>query len=363
MSKNRDFRNPYVDHIKAIGIALMVLSHVDNRVESFLFLFYMGVFFVASGYCYHGLKNYTWRGWFIYVWKHLKKLYFPYVAYNVLLLLLRNMLVQCHLIPYSGAYKSGYISTSQIPLELIKIVCFSSTELLASALWFVRTLFVVLVAFSLLDFFAHKLNSAEGMPSVGWAILGFLALAVDFCFLEPNTSNFIITQIRSCALGIVCLIIGYLLKCFHWEAYHKFWHGGAALAFLLFESRFITLNSSFECVNPALFVLSVLCGWVMCWSIAEIVSTNKVISRIVGYIGQHTIWILFLHYLAIKPVIGLYALLHKKSITFVEQLMPFQNVGYKCTWYFDIMYVLAGVFAPLLIERIWHIGKKLLNTD
>lgn len=52
--------DPYVDYVKAIGIVFVVFSHVDNRADSFLFLFFMGIFFVASGYCYNGLKAWTW---------------------------------------------------------------------------------------------------------------------------------------------------------------------------------------------------------------------------------------------------------------------------------------------------------------
>lgn len=36
--------DPYVDYVKAIGIVFVVFSHVDNRADSFLFLFYGNVF-------------------------------------------------------------------------------------------------------------------------------------------------------------------------------------------------------------------------------------------------------------------------------------------------------------------------------
>lgn len=142
-----------------------------------------------------------------------------------------------------------------------------------------RTLFIVLTVYSFLDLLAHKMGFCGRDAYTGWGVLGLFVLIVEFVFLEPNASIFIAAQMRTCALGIVCLILGRLLRVFRWEVYHRFWHGGVALAFLLLESHFVILNTSFECGNPVLFVVSVSCGWIMCWSAAELVCKNQMFTE------------------------------------------------------------------------------------
>lgn len=76
-------RVEWIDWAKFVGIALVVYAHIPNAsFGNFAFLFHMPFFFIISGYLYkiRPLKEEIKRS--------MKALLVPYLAYNLLLLII-----------------------------------------------------------------------------------------------------------------------------------------------------------------------------------------------------------------------------------------------------------------------------------
>ena len=50
-------RNLTLDIVKGIGIALIVLGHIDNAAVNFIYLFHVSLFFIVSGYLFNPEKK------------------------------------------------------------------------------------------------------------------------------------------------------------------------------------------------------------------------------------------------------------------------------------------------------------------
>ena len=88
--------NTSVNYLKALGISLMVLGHsgiIDHEI-SFIYMFHMPLFFIASGYCFKEKYLSAPRQ---YLYNKVKGIYWPYVKWSLLFLLLHNVCFNLHL--------------------------------------------------------------------------------------------------------------------------------------------------------------------------------------------------------------------------------------------------------------------------
>ena len=77
--------NTSVNYLKALGISLMVLGHsgiIDHEI-SFIYMFHMPLFFIASGYCFKEKYLSAPRK---YIYNKVKGIYWPYVKWSLLFL-------------------------------------------------------------------------------------------------------------------------------------------------------------------------------------------------------------------------------------------------------------------------------------
>ena len=76
-------RNPTIDVLKGICILFMVGGHSGFPIKSFIYLFHMAVFFMASGYCYKESNSEDSDHFLRFVVRKLKTLWFPYVLWTL----------------------------------------------------------------------------------------------------------------------------------------------------------------------------------------------------------------------------------------------------------------------------------------
>ena len=98
-----------------------------------------------------------------------------------------------------------------------------------------------------------------------------------------------------------------------------------------------------EFVNPAIYITTTLAGFFFTISIAEILCSTVILSKI-EYIGKHTMSILLLHFLSFKVVNLFQCLIYKHPLYRVASFPTFcSNNG----WW--IIYAVTGVLLPLFI--------------
>lgn len=103
--RQRDLR---LDILKGIGIILMVMGHANASSRSFIYLFHMAVFFIASGWLYREDAAKSGAGIWRFVRRRILSLYVPYVLTETIYSALNNVFLQLHF------YSSGMLK-EQLP--------------------------------------------------------------------------------------------------------------------------------------------------------------------------------------------------------------------------------------------------------
>lgn len=139
-----------LDILKGLCIILVVIGHSGSIFTHYIYLFHVGVFFIASGYVYKPVR--TWRELKRYVYKRVIRLYLPYVGCNLLFCAINNWLVAWNIYD-----TTKYISIKTLPLHIIKILCMIENSELLGAAWFLRVLFLLSVVYAFFDLCIIKL--------------------------------------------------------------------------------------------------------------------------------------------------------------------------------------------------------------
>lgn len=91
MNRNRCLE---LDILKGIAILLVVIGHSGaGKVTEFIYLFHVSVFFMASGYTYHEIKDI--KDFLSFIKKRIKRLYMPYVVCNLLFYMTTSAIYIC----------------------------------------------------------------------------------------------------------------------------------------------------------------------------------------------------------------------------------------------------------------------------
>ena len=156
-------RNVRIDIIKGIGISLIVLGHTQMFLSQFVNLFHVGLFFIASGYCFKEKNSDDLSGVGRFFVKRVKQLYVPFVLWNLGYLCLHNLLCEINIYSLNSELGSMYpligrYSVSDTVRQAVQIVLVNAGEQLAGACWFLRALFVMDILFVFSDFLIKKIT-------------------------------------------------------------------------------------------------------------------------------------------------------------------------------------------------------------
>lgn len=144
-------RNKSIDFLKGMAIILMVLGHALNdwpdaeRVRSFIYLFHMPVFFMASGYVFNMSRVRDWQGVRDFGWKRIKRLWFPYVLWTSAFTI------------FNAAFFNWHIVSGEVPVFrqfAYNAALIGRTELTA-AMWFVQSIFWASIAYAVVCWLCH----------------------------------------------------------------------------------------------------------------------------------------------------------------------------------------------------------------
>lgn len=360
-------RNNKIDIVKGIGIILVVLGHSGVMFENFIYLFHMSIFFIVAGYCYnikysesiYGIKN-------LFI-KRMKSLWKPYVLWNIAFILLNNIFI---LINFYTTNKelvdnkdllinntAQYFSIPKIFREIFRVILFSGGTQLTGTFWFFRTLFWTTVLFAVILFFTQKIESRYFKAGVEIIILFIIALSGVFLQKKGiNTYN----------IGTVCSVYGlmYLGKVFRTvqikrgdrQANEKFqWINiavGIGILLILNKYNHISLNIN-NYPNIIVLWVAAVAGWLMVYGIAFYLEKIKKVSRILEYIGRHTITVMCLHFITFKVVNLIQVLIYNEPI---EYIASFPILHSENGWWF--VYTVAGVILPIMVVLVYGEIRK-----
>lgn len=339
-------RDPVVSMTKGIGIILMAVGHSGCPVflHDFIYMFHMPLFFIMAGWCF---KETYLKSIPEFVFKKLKGLYVPYVVISLLFLLLHNIFVRLHL-------ETGTIYDFKDIVGISKsiIVSLHKHEQLLGAMWFIpQLLYSSIIAALLLKFVKNRIvlllslltmtilsqKFSLGIPYTGVGSVTFFAAAFyvmgSRLAKEVNVCN--INTCVICAMGIVVYVAS-------------------------------VINPSSIFVKSPLWVLPYFCVAVIRTLVvinisARVEKSQKKIllhlKEVLCYLGDNSIYILVLHFLAFKVVSFVSVKLLGLPIDRLSDFPVLEGGKIKCLW---LMYSIAGLLIPVLLCMFYQGVKRCL---
>ena len=343
-------RDQTLDILKGIGIILMVLGHSGtfSAVADFVYLFHMALFFMASGYVWNDKKAADFAAVRKSVLARLKGLLLPFAVANGCFTLLNNLFVALHIY---GPDK--VMSLEQTLINLVKNMLFAGDTTMGGASWFFRTLFFVSVAHIVIRYIATHWKFGKAF-FFAVAAATFLGAAVI-----NHTRWTFPMGIHTCFCGYAAFLMGYFLKkCNFAQWIQKFRYPAMLLSFvgLALLSLIDTIGLGAGNIGNLPFFITVsLLGWCLCWTIATALSGLP--ARFLCLCGRKSVWIVFCHFLAFKPVALVYLLITGGDMSLLSAFPV-----YAVSWLW-IAYTVVGTVLPLALCLGYGRVRTMLQTS
>ncbi|MDR3598274.1 acyltransferase family protein [Clostridium sp.] len=335
-------REDYMDIVKALGIILVVMAHVQSPGEQMIFLFHMPLFFFVSGYFYKDKYSDNIE---ILIKKRLKLLYIPFIKYELIFLVLHNFFVNLSFYSSYGNETIKFYSTNDLIINVIKILTFNGTEVLLIPLWFLPVLFFTTIIFCLINRY-FKLKWARFLTIV---ILFILGIGLKYCDVNLIFNYFCPETISISLVALAFFYIGYLYNRYKKAIKLNFFVALVLFAVLVISRKYnirvdMRLNSY---SNPIMLIPDALCGIYLLIYISRKMCDLNVDISLLKYIGRNTIPILALQYISFKLIYLIQIIVYKLPIIRLGDLGPINSTGF---WW--IIFTMIGVLLPIIIHYI-----------
>ena len=350
-----------LDIVKGIGIIFMAAGHSGVPFRSFIYLFHMAAFFIASGFFYKDSSSDDISAVIKGCISKLKQLWLPFFVWAVIYILLHNFFLKINVytdnplvLDYSAGMYNRVIepySASEILRRLLKAVIFSCGEPMLGAGWFLRILFVDSVAYLLCDYLIKLLFKKHVL--LFQAIVSLVLLAFGYYCSLHDLTLYGIAQ----GASFYCLYFtGHLLALYREKYAGWTWKQHAPICVLSF-GLLLWLNSigsvAFDqnkYVNPLFLLASSLSGWCFLYSLSYFLKLIPGIKRILTGIGKRTLSILLLHFLCMKVVAAIIVAVYKLP-SFCIAVFPY-IYGDRGLWW--LAYTAVGVAIPVAANILYH---------
>jgi len=342
-------RNNTVSYVKAIGIILMVIGHILSKGcigHSFIYAFHMPLFFIMSGYCF---KEKYLDDAKLFVLRKIKGIYLPFVLFALPFLALHN--VFCSWYFYEPDWLYGWKDFAWNAGRIVTRM--SMNEGLLGTFWFLKELFWG----SLIFYIMMRLLKGNIISTM----IGLFAIAELMCVFGLQVPYFTISYNSVyAAFFIAC---GYLWKV-RSERISELRNGwkwmlciigiGALVAELIWSPQIGMLGNipislvyyAIPAIGTTMMVFYA-CRWIES-------RLPNMISRLVQFVGNHSLSIMALHFTAFKLVSLVLVKAHHMPI---ERLVEFPVVR-ECAngGGAILLYTFVGVCFPLVCAWLWQRG-------
>lgn len=350
---NRDDR---IDILKAIGIILMVCGHCGVPFRSFIYLFHMAIFFIASGYCFNAHNSEDSPHVLKFILRKLKGLWLPYVLSMIAYSILHNIFIWLNIYT-DNTDVFQYLNSRQITLtnawtlaqiieNILKSLLLHGHTQMGSALWFVATLMEISVLYCVLNFVIRKcigekrIEVFQFLFSASFLGLGYFMATRN---IECGGWNRIFSFYTLFFIGVE--IRRYSEKFLHKIAIYGKWIALCSFVILLLLQRNEVALDQNQYVNPGFLIIVSFLGWLLTFSVADIISKFKAIKKPLVILGQNTMPVVILHFLSFKIVnlLGVLVLGLPKYCIAAFPVLVYDDI----LW---IVYAIVGVIVPVICK-------------
>ncbi|MGN0455475.1 MAG: acyltransferase family protein [Acutalibacteraceae bacterium] len=346
-------RNSNIDAIKGIGIVLMVWGHCAAPFTHFVYLFHMAIFFMASGYLWNDKYSENTVEMKKFIIKRLKSLWLPFVVCNLVFTILNNTFIDIgiytvneqflQLVTGSNQQLAMYFNFKDLIFAVLKNLLFIGQTQLGAATWFLRTLFIVSICHLIVRFIGIHLSKEKVVTviAISLAIIG--AMITNFTKLELPAA------LQNCFAAYIAFVLGVYIRKFSlmtMVSNRKLPVGIISFAVLILLNFIGNIGMSTGQITSVLFFCTAsISGWLLLWVLSDVLP--QIIKKLFIYLGQHTLWIVLLHFLSFKAVTYVYLLLTKQDMLLLASHPAIENVNW--LW---VVYLFIGLLLPVICESL-----------
>lgn len=344
-------KNNFISIAKAIGIILMVAGHsgcpaIMNR---FLYLFHMPLFFVCSGYFFKDIEDSN--ALTIYYKRKTQGLYIPYLKWSLFFLLLHNLFVATNIINCEIYDLNDYVR------QIFNICIMKDFEILIRPFWFIKELLLSSILIATLSYIRNrylKKNTNLLFVSI-FLILTMSCKYHNICF--PVLGD----------VSILTLSITYIYTGMLYREYENKIELGNTTCIICFAITFIgsiffkgEIDMRYTTVSNILpYLLLSIIGIFFVFGVSKFLNSHFYNNHSVYYIGNHTMPILALNLFALK----LGNLVKIQIYDMPIESLASHTIIYDQNQLFWILYIIIGVFIPLLLEHIYMFFIKKVKIN
>lgn len=345
----------HINYLKILGMFYLLFWHTEiNRLNILSIAFFIQMFFFASGYFYNdpvpGFSNYSY-----FIIKRVKSLYFPFIKYSLAFLLLNYLFVHLHII--SEIFRIPVSMTS-----ILNILKLKANQPLAGAMWFVAALFWAALLFLFLSAFLRAVEKLTGMTKASEAIRLFLVVGFYIFGYYLAAKKIVLPAHLDISFTMLLFYyLGFIYRRYENRIGKNFLLAAICLATLVYFSRIgFPAIASRQYTNPVHLLICGIAGTYLTLYLSIFAAriTPERPAGWVNYMGENTMAILALHFLAFKLIHLIYIFSYNLPI---QKLSDFPTIP-ESSQFWRWGYVLAGFFLPLLGTMIIKKVKPVLQN-
>lgn len=209
-------REQYVDFVKGCAMISVVLIHIDFVFPTYSFLntrdilgglWRVPVFFLVSGFF---LRDDKMKHPMIFLKPKFKTLYLKALILYISYVLLHNVFLDWGWYFYDVEYRHGFMHKWDM-FEILKHIMvqflFFYREPVGGAMWYVDSLLIALVGYSLLMWIVNKIRTNEYNKEVIVGMTIFILALISF--LLTKKFNVMIPRVSNSLSGLLLIYIGH----------------------------------------------------------------------------------------------------------------------------------------------------------
>lgn len=334
MSKKK--RNEYMDIAKGIAIILMVAGHCDGGgvVNNFVNLFHMALFIFISGFFFK-FKIVNVKEFIYFLKKRILSLYIFYLKFELSFYLLTNIFFKIGFLSSAVLYGDKIItpisSYQQFLIQILKILILMGREPFCGAFWFIVTLIFINIMYGIIVYISNKQNILNSEKA---RLL--LVMLIFLCGCLMNKMGMNIPRFSPSFTLMLPYYIGNLigekkLKIFFTNKY--FFIVSIISLFYLYDRGSVAMNHN-EFTSVTFLILTMIYGiYTIIFLSKKIVKWFPKISKLLQYIGRHTLSIMGWHYIGFKVTMIIQLLFRAINYADLAKLGG-ENRNYNSIWYY-----------------------------
>lgn len=343
-------RIPYIDAAKGIGIILVCIGHAitgnggagSNFWLGFISQFHMPFFFLISGlnfseaYTAHPVAS---------GWKKLKAYYIPFVVYNMIFVLLHNVMADWSIFP-------EYLSIWDLVKNMFAVLTFHIQEI-CGAMWFLRTLLTILLLFIAIRSLVNRLVSARRRE---WITAGIVLVLVVLSMLGRVPEVF---KINLAFYYLLFFYAGFLIRKYDLIRFiRKYQWGwilvGAGINLLFAAQNLFWIDGTGRADIQLLRLFGQITGSLMV--LAAVQSPVFADNRLLHLFGKRSLDIMALHFVCFKLVSYLIIVRYQLDMSNMATIPVVENIA----GFWWIAYTVVGLTIPIGVRWLYEKGKTFI---